>query len=1130
MLNLLYLEDDPADFLLVSRHLQRQGMAANVVRVEDRAALSAALENTCWDVILADYNVPGVQFRDVLALLCAERPNCPVILVSGSLGDEAAVELLKEGLWDFVLKDNLSRLCPAIERGLRDAALRSARQSAERSLQESEERFRLIAATITDVIWLSDLELRRITYVSPAYESLWQQECAVLYRDPRAFIASIHADDVERVTGDLRVATRAGKPFDLTFRVVRPDGTMCWVLNRGFPAPSPTGQPTRYVGVAKDVTERHRDEERLRQAATVFESTREGVMIADLDNRILAVNKAFTDITGYRENEVLGRSTGINRSGRHTPEFYQAMWSSLRNTGQWQGEIWNRCKNGEVYPAWLSISTVHDERDRPTHYVGVFSDISQIKRSEAQLARLAHYDPLTGLPNRLLLESRLEQAIGRAARHDRRTAVLFIDLDHFKTVNDSLGHVVGDQLLLDVSRRMRERARDEDSLGRFGGDEFLLLLEPIGQSEEAAIVARDILESLEAPFKLSNGNEIFVRASIGISVYPEDGATTGELLRGADVAMYQAKEHGRNRFCFYTADMNEHAMMQLEVEAALRRAMERNEFVLHYQPKADLRTGRIVGAEALIRWQRESGELESPARFIPLAERTGLIVPIGGWVIDTACRQLKVWREGGWPDLKLAINVSGQQFNSGDLAGVVAQALACHGIPPASLELEVTESMLMNDPEQTIATLKALKQTGVKLSLDDFGTGYSSFAYLSRFPIDTLKIDQSFVRDIVSEPEAAMIAVSIIDLAHRMGLNVVAEGVETAAQLGYLKMRHCDEMQGYFFAGPMPAESFLALVREGKCLPPVLAAGMASMASMADPIPANRRAVVADGELEKKPRTLLLVDDEENILTSLRRLLRTDGYRILIARSGNEGLELLAQNEVDVILSDQRMPGMTGVEFLRRVKTIHPNTVRMVLSGYTELQSITDAINEGSIYKFLTKPWEDGLLRANIEEAFRYKELTDENLVLQTEVQIANKELALANARLRETLVERERNLELSGVSLNVVQEVLQCLPYPVLGMDGDDMVVFANEEAQRVFGRNTDLLGLLSDEVLPVSLAELVRGSDGDRADWRQGGEAWNVLLRHLDRQGTGPTGHLLILTPAPTLSRTLSERGGQI
>ena len=872
MMNFLHIEDEPADFQLLVRHLQRHDMPAHVVRVDHRDALLAALDEAHWDAVLADYNVPGLPFRETLALVAARLPDCPIILVSGSIGEEAAVELLKEGVWDFVLKDNLLRLCPAIERGLHDSLQRKNRRQAE---------------------------------------------------------------------------------------------------------------------------------ERLRQAATVFESTQDGVMITDLAGRMLAVNKAFIEITGYREDEVLGKKARLNRSRRHDSKFYAALWSVLLSRGQWQGELWNRAKDGREYPVWLTISTVRDNAGQPSHYVGVFSDISALKRSEEQLAHLAHYDPLTELPNRLLLQSRLEQATSRAARYGKRAAVLFIDLDRFKAINSSFGHPAGDQLLVDVARRLRQRVRDEDFLARFGADDFLLVLEPIDDPDEAALVARDIIAALGSPFRVAGDNEVYVGANIGISVFPDDGRSAIDLQRAADTAMHQAKDAGRNRFCFYTADMNVTAMAQLDLEAALRRALERDELLLYFQPKVDLRSGRIVGAEALIRWQRDDGELLLAGDFIPLAEKTDLIGAIGAWAIDAACSHLRQWGDAGWTDLRLSVNVSGRQFVDSDLPQTVGDALARHAIPAARLELEVTESMLMADPEQTIAILTALKLTGVKLSLDDFGTGHSSFAYLSRFPIDTLKIDQSFVRNIVSEPESAMIAVSIIALAHRMNLKVVAEGVETSAQLGYLRMRNCDEIQGYVFSGPLSAEAFASAVREDQTLP------MTTL--LADRELAERRSTsTAPTPNVRRQRTILLVDDDCDTLAALSALLAAEGYRILTAGSGPAGLEALAQEAVDVVLSDQCMPSMNGIEFLRRVKTIHPQTARILVSGFSELESIVDAISDGTIYKLLTKPINAPLLRASIDEAFRHKELADDNRWLRSQLQATSRELAQANCRLRDILSQRD--------------------------------------------------------------------------------------------------------------------------
>ncbi|WIM06419.1 MAG: EAL domain-containing protein [Candidatus Nitricoxidivorans perseverans] len=818
----------------------------------------------------------------------------------------------------------------------------TARKQAEESLRESEERFRSIFENALDGILLADVETRQFIMSN---RTICQMLGYGVEEMLRLGVADIHREqDLPHVVEQFEKLSRGEIELAADIPVRRKDGSVFYADIKG--SKIHIGDRTCLIGIFRDITERKHTDERIRQAATVFESTHDGVTIADLDGNILAVNKAFTEITGYSEAEVLGRNPRILKSGRQKCDFYQAMWAGLLSTGQWQGEIWNRRKNGEIYPEWLTINVVRNERGEPTHYVGVFTDISKLKQGEEQMDRLAHYDPLTSLPNRLLLQSRLAHAVERAGRCGYRVGVLFIDLDRFKTVNDSFGHTVGDELLVAVVERLKGRVRDEDTLGRLGGDEFMLMLEPLDELQQAATVARDLLDLLAAPFRLSSGHDIFVGASIGVSVFPEDGDSATDLLRDADAAMYRAKELGRNRFCFYTADMNADAVAQLELESALRRALERDELVLHYQPKVDLRSGRMSGAEALIRWQRD-GHLVPPIMFIPLAERTGLIVAIGNWVIDVVCRQLRAWIDAGLGLAHVAVNVSSRQFLSGDLKRVVSEALARHGVPPECLELELTESMLMEDHDRAVAMLDELRALGVRLSLDDFGTGYSSFGYLSRFAIDTLKIDQSFVRGIATEPGAALIAVAIIDLAHRMKLRVVAEGVETEAQLGYLRMRGCDEMQGYLFSRPVPAGDFAELLRQEKSLPPMVKEG---------------------AEL----RTLLIVDDEPDILSALGRALRGEDYRVLAAGSAKEGLELLATNDVQVILSDQRMPVMSGTEFLGRAKDIHPDTVRIVLSGYTDLESVTRLVNEGAIYKFLTKPWDDEQLRGHIREAFLY--------------------------------------------------------------------------------------------------------------------------------------------------------------
>jgi diguanylate cyclase (GGDEF)-like protein/PAS domain S-box-containing protein len=557
--------------------------------------------------------------------------------------------------------------------------------------------------------------------------------------------------------------------------------------------------------------ERRRQQERQRLWAKAFESTRDGVVICDARARIQSVNRAFSDITGYEAENAIGRTPALLHSGRHDESFYREMWRSVVDAGHWQGEIWNRRRNGEIYPEWLTISAVRDEAGVVTHYVGVFTDITRVKRDEAELQRLANFDPLTELPNRRLLNARLQEALARTRRHGGRTALLSIDLDGFKTVNDSLGHPAGDELLTRIAQRLRERVRGGDTLGRLGGDEFLVIAESLHGPEEAAVLARDLLVAVASPVALARGPEVYVTASIGISLFPDDGcADATAMMRDADAALYLAKEQGRNRFCFYTQDLNRQAVAKLETEVALSQATQRGELLLHYQAKVGAACGRIVGAEALLRWRR-GGELVPPGLFIPIAEQSSLILDIGAWVIDEVCAQQARWRAAGLAMPPVAVNVAARQFAAGNLDEVLGDALRRHGVPPDCLELEVTESMLIDRPAEGIAMLARLRQLGIRLSLDDFGTGYSSLAYLRQFPIDALKIDKSFVDQIETGPDGSAIVDAVIALAHRLGLSVVAEGVETPAQLEHLRSQGCDELQGFGLARPVPAEDFEAL-------------------------------------------------------------------------------------------------------------------------------------------------------------------------------------------------------------------------------------------------------------------------------------------------------------------------------
>lgn len=592
--------------------------------------------------------------------------------------------------------------------------------------------------------------------------------------------------------------------------LIRRSGGIGWAELRSTPIKWKDQQA--YVIGVRDITERKLSDDRLLQASAVFESTREGVMMTDANQRIIRINRAFTDITSYTEDDVIGHLPTMMRSGRHDPGFYVEMWDCITTTGHWQGEIWNRRKNGEVYPELLSISAVVNSSGEVTNYVGVFADISKLKATELQLDFLAHHDPLTRLPNRLLLISRMEHAMKVALRDGKMLALLMLDLDRFKEVNDSFGHLAGDELLQQVANQLNSRLRSVDTLCRLGGDEFTVLLEDVTQSGDAARVANDIIIALSEPWLLSNGKEVRIGVSIGISLFPEHGSTPVELLQQADTALYQAKAEGRGRFKYFSEDLTRSARARMDLEVRLRRAIDKGELRVLYQPQVNVDTGRIVGAEALIRWLDPSEGMISPLRFISVAEETGLITAIGNWILKETCLQGKRWIDAGLQPLTLAVNVSPHQFLHSNIEEIVAETLAETGFPANRLELELTESALMQREKKAIHVLNCLHALNVRLAIDDFGTGYSSLAYLKLFPLDVLKIDKSFIDDIPHHQDDMEIAAAIVGMAHTLRLKVLAEGVETKAQLDFLKAQGCDLYQGYLTSPPVPADEFEKLL------------------------------------------------------------------------------------------------------------------------------------------------------------------------------------------------------------------------------------------------------------------------------------------------------------------------------
>ncbi|POA20923.1 GGDEF domain-containing protein [Pseudomonas sp. FW300-N1A1] len=558
------------------------------------------------------------------------------------------------------------------------------------------------------------------------------------------------------------------------------------------------------LGIGATLRQHIENRARLRQAQAVFDCTHEGVLVTNHQGVIVHVNRAFMEITGYRAEEVLGHTPNLFKSGHHPPDFYQSMFQTLRHDREWSGEIWNRRKSGEIYPQWQTIRVIHDDRGRLSHYVAVFSDISSIKDSEHELIHLAHHDPLTDLPNRLLFSDRVEQALASAQTHKRGCALLMIDLDYFKLINDCLGHNVGDQLLKAVAARLRDLFGPGITLARFGGDEFAVLAESCPQLVQAAALAQRIIDSLKEPFQI-DANQLFINASVGISLFPSDALSAEQLLRNADSALFKAKGAGRDGYALYTEELTAHAQHRVEIAFELRRALEQQELRVHYQPVHDLKTSRLVGVEALVRWQHPQRGLVSPAEFIPIAERTGLIAEIDAWVMQQACRQMCDWQKAGARLSFIAVNVSTRLFARRELYERVAQVLHDTGLDPACLELEVTESAVMDDPEVALEQMHRLRELGVRLAIDDFGTGYSSLLRLKRLPVQKLKIDQGFVAGLPWDDDDVAIVRVIIALAQSMGMQVHAEGIEQVEQAAFLLEHECDLGQGYWFGRPMPA-------------------------------------------------------------------------------------------------------------------------------------------------------------------------------------------------------------------------------------------------------------------------------------------------------------------------------------
>jgi len=690
----------------------------------------------------------------------------------------------------------------------------SLRKETAKALTESEALFHNLASNSPTGIFRTD-EKGKLTYYNDIWRTITSPTTAEV-ADGVVFPATLHTEDSQHVKTTFKQSLRDKSSFNVELRFVHQNAKTTWVKCQAQPSLDAKGHFNGFVGTLTDVTDFKEVQQSLFMAGIVIENTREAILVTDHKINVVMVNKAFTDIEGYSAPEILGKNPNILNSGFHDEAYFKAMFSALHDTGEFQSEIWNRNKQGEIHPGILSITVVKDVHQKISHYVSVFTDITNLKNTEERLAFLANHDPLTGLPNRMMLASHISHAIERAKRHDKKIALLLMDLDRFKNVNDSYGHMAGDDLLKQLADRLRKTLRANDMIARLGGDEFVVLLEDVEQSEYAAKVANNIIEAINSPWDLDQHNaQVSIGTSIGISLYPEHGDNAQDLLKHADAAMYQAKNSGRGVVKYYSEQLTKLARRRLKLESRLREAINNNELQLHYQPKLDVFTGKVTGAEALVRWIDPKAGMIMPIEFISIAEETGLIKKLGAWVLNEACRQGKHWLAQGL-DITIAVNISAIQLYDEDITQLIRDALNKTSFPAKNLELELTESILMRREAESIKKLYQIKDLGIRLAVDDFGAGYSSLSYLRRFPLDVLKIDRSFVADLDEDKDDRAITATIIGIGRTLNLTVVAEGVETQSQLNFLASHGCHQYQGFYASPALSADLFEAFIAEYK--------------------------------------------------------------------------------------------------------------------------------------------------------------------------------------------------------------------------------------------------------------------------------------------------------------------------
>ena len=750
--------------------------------------------------------------EDGIWRICAFRvlAGYPFYVVAGLAREDVMAEWQGRALWvgviGFVLFAGLGvTLIWAFRSRHHQFVAMEALRSSQKQLGEAQRLARLGS-------WELDLVSNELVWSDELYR-IFELDPAQVVGSYKVFLSFVHPDDRDRVDRVFRDSVAQHHDYEIEHRLLMPDGRIKLILERGNTHYDDQGQPLRTIGTAQDLTDIRQLESQMQLLGSAFEHSGEAILITDRENRIITVNPAFTVLTGYALDDVKGKNPRMLSAGRTSDIEYHRMWNTIADRGFWQGEIWDRRKDGGVYPKWLSISVIRDEIGRVRYHVAHFTDISSERAVEAKLEHMAHHDVLTGLLNRFSLKERLDQALAVARREGTRIAVLFIDLDRFKVINDTLGHHVGDELLIEVGRRLRGCVRESDVVARLGGDEFVIMLSGVDHTRSVALVAEKLVFSVGQSY-LIGGFDLYTSPSIGVAIFPNDGIDGEILMKNADAAMYHAKAAGRNNFQFFDAKMNDAALDRLKTEHALRQALAREEFRLHFQPIIDVASGKVAGVEALVRWQHPERGLLAPGAFIGIAEETGLIQPLGEWVLWAACRQLSEFRAAGLSGVRMGINISVIQMRNGNLPVVAKGVIEAYDLNPGDLIFEITESAAMEQPQETVRILDILHDMGIIIAIDDFGTGYSSLGYLRMFPLRHLKLDRSFVEEIGMDMDGSVICDATIGLAHNLGLKVVAEGVETLEQYDYLRSRGCDLVQGYLYSPPVPADEVIAFIRQ----------------------------------------------------------------------------------------------------------------------------------------------------------------------------------------------------------------------------------------------------------------------------------------------------------------------------